>query len=268
MIATATPDFIEREPDPVYRAKAKDHLGSHALGDFRKSPWLYRKKQIGLIPDSDSTAFLVGRAAHSLILEGRDAFEDAFAVGGPINEKTGKPYGSATKAFAAWAATVGKPVITFDQLALIESMSAGVAMNENALSLLASGVAEGVVRTDYNGIAAQSRMDWFSPEHGIVDLKTCEDLTWFECDARRFGYAHQMAYYRKLVELVSGDRVPVHIIAVEKREPYRCGVWRMGEDVLGIAQKDNEQAIERLKHCIETDLWPTGYEDIRTFEFI
>jgi len=55
---------------------------------------------------------------------------------------------------------------------------------------------------------------------------------------------------------------------VEKREPFRCGVWRMGEEVLGIAQKDNENSIERLKGCRERDHYPTGYEEIRVFDWI
>ena len=62
---------IIREPSDTYHAKAKEHLSSHALGDFRRCPALYRKKQLGLIPRKDSDAFVVGRAAHVLILEGR-----------------------------------------------------------------------------------------------------------------------------------------------------------------------------------------------------
>ncbi len=268
MIALATPDFIQHEPDKVYHSKAKENLSSHQLADFRKSPWLHRKKKLGLIPDSESTAFLLGRAAHSLILEGRDAFEDGFVVGGTINPKTGNAYGPTSKAYAKWLKEQGKPGITMDQLALIESMAGGVAMNDAALELLATGVAEGVIRTGYQDLPCQSRMDWFSPTKGLVDLKTCEDLTWFESDARRYGYIHQMAFYRALLQEVTGDRSPVHIIAVEKREPYRCGVWRIGEDILGIAQKDNEAAITRLKCCINSDIWPSGYEEVRTFDHL
>ena len=77
-----------------------------------------------------------------------------------------------------------------------------------------------------------------------------------------------MAFYRALLELVSGSRSPVHIVAIEKREPYRCGVWRLGEDVLGIAQKENEEAMERLKRCAQADDWPTGYEEVRIFDYL
>ena len=71
-----------------------------------------------------------------------------------------------------------------------------------------------------------------------------------------------------LVEHATGERMAVHIIAVEKKEPFRAGVWRVGDDVLGQARKENEAAIERLKHCRKADTWPTGYEEIRLFDYL
>jgi hypothetical protein len=117
-------------------------------------------------------------------------------------------------------------------------------------------------------VACQGRLDWLNPAHGIVDLKTCDNLDWLQMDAKTYGYAHQLAFYRALVAVVAGARVPVWLIAVEKKEPFRCGVWRMGDDVLGLAQKENEQAIARLINCREADAWPTGYEEVRTFDWM
>jgi hypothetical protein len=65
-----------------------------------------------------------------------------------------------------------------------------------------------------------------------------------------------------------GIYVPVHLIAVEKKEPYRCGVWQLSSEVLNLAQKENEQAIDRLHACIANDSWPTAYEEPRVFDFI
>ena len=129
---------------------------------------------------------------------------------------------------------------------------------------------EVVVRVDYCGRPCQARIDWLSPdpEVGIVDLKTCSDLTWFEHDARKWGYAHQLAFYRAQLEIVTGDLRPVHIVAVEKREPFRCGVWRIAPDVLAIAEKENEESIQLLQKCRATDYWPTGYEETRTLDWI
>lgn len=263
---TANIDFLTQEPAEHYHAQSKHYLGSHALADFRRSPLLYHRKKAGFIQDEDRPAYLVGRAAHVLILEGRAAFEEQFAIGGPVNPKTGSLYGSRTKAFADWATAQGKPVLTDDQLILVQEMHAGIHRNAYASELLATGQAEGVVRAEYCGLPCQIRLDWFNPQVGIVDLKTCDDLTWFEPDARRYGYIHQLAFYRSVLQLVTPQFVSVFLIAVEKKEPFRCGVWRIGDDILGIAKCENEQAMARIKQCQSHDCWPTGYEEMRSFD--
>lgn len=260
--------FLIRESSEVYHAQATRILSSHHLAEFRRNPLLFRKKELGLVKDEDRPAYLIGRAAHMLILEGREAFEMSYAFGGPVNPKTGEPFGSRTKAFQEWAEAQGKPVLSDEQVALIENMNAAVFSHKHAAALLSDGMPEGVVRDEYCGLACQARFDWLSPVRGIVDLKTCDNLDWLQIDARSYGYAHQMTFYRSLLARVSGVVVPVHLIAVEKREPFRCGVWRMGEEVLGLAQKENEESIERLKGCRERDHYPTGYEDIRVFDWI
>jgi len=260
--------FIVREPVDVYQEKSKEYLGSHRLADFRRDPCLFRKKELGLVEEEDRPAFVIGRAAHTLILEGREVFESEYAVGGPVNPKTGEVYGTRTKAYQVWADDQGKPVVTDEQFRLIDNLRQSVEAHQHARELYSDGIPEGVARANYAGVPCQVRMDWFNPECGIVDLKTCDNLDWLQMDARTYGYAHQMAFYRAVVAVVVGERLPVFLVAVEKREPFRCGVWAMGQDVLGIAQKENEEAIARLRKCRETDTWPTGYESVRTFDFI
>ncbi len=143
--------FLIREPADVYHAKAKDFLSAHALNEFRRCPLLYRKKELGLVPERDTAAYLIGSAAHTLILEGRERYQREFAVGGPINPKTGQPFGSQTKAFAEWAAQQSKPVLSDAQAALVEQVAAAVRGHVFARELLAEGVAEGVVRCEYAG---------------------------------------------------------------------------------------------------------------------
>ena len=257
-------NILEAESAEEYHAKASEYLSSHQLLDFIKCLWLHRKKVIELIEDKDSPAYLVGRAAHVRVLERQDALKEAFALGGPINPNTQKPFGANTKAFAEWAKAQGKPVLSHEQVDLIEQMARGVAMNDGAVALLQSGRSEGVVRAEHCGVPCQIRIDWVHPHRGIVDFKTCDDLTWFESDARRFGYHRQMAFYRAvLAQVLDGLLVPIHLIAVEKKEPFRCGVWRISDDTLAIAQRENEAAIRRLVVCRQQDHWPSGYEEIR-----
>lgn len=273
MTNTQLSKCFTQEPAETYHAKAVDFLGSHRLADFRRCPLLYHWKQTGLSRDEDRPAYQIGRAAHTLILEGRQKFLAEYAIGGPINEKTGQPFGTTTKAFAEWAAAQGKPVLTTDQAALIEQMAAGVLSHDLARQLLSKGMAEAVTRAEWHGVPCQIRLDFFSQMLGaaIVDLKTADDLTWFEADARRYGYPHQLAFYRSVLAAaaqVDPRELPVHMIGVEKKEPFRAGVWRIGEDVLAVAQKENEEAVKRLRQCRDSAFWPTGYEDPRTLDWM
>ena len=256
------------EPAGEYHAKAKHYLSSHQLIDFVKCPYLYNKKRLGLITGTESQAFLLGSAAHTLILEGRDKYESDYAIGGPINPATGRPYGNTTKKFLEWQEVQQKPVLTFEQSETIEAMLSAVRMNEYAAALLKTGVAEGVIRAEYCGLPCQIRLDWFNPEYGIVDLKTCDDLTWFESDARRFRYQNQVAFYQCVLDAVIERLVPVYIIAVEKKEPFRCGVWEVTAETLLTARAENEAAIERLKAAKSSDTWVTGYEDLRMLSIV
>lgn len=256
------------EPIEVYLKKAKDWLTSHQLADFRRSPRLYYKKKLGLIEEEDRPGYLISRALHTLVLEGPQRFKEKYAVGRPINPKTGEVYGSNTKAFAEWSAAQGKQVLTIQQKDLVQRMADAVQSHSLAVELLNQGEPKLVVRIKYCLRPCQIRMDWFDLRRGIVDLKTCDDLDWFEADARRYGYVHEMAFYHAVLAEAISLLAPVHLIAVEKKEPYRCGVWKVHDDVLEQARRENEIAIERLRQCMATGTWPTGYEDLRIFDRI
>jgi len=257
------------EPSDAYHAKASRFLSSHALGEFRRCPLLYRRRKLGLVPDRDSAAYQVGRAAHTLILEGREAFAETYAIGGPVNPRTGKPYGPGTKAFADWAASTGREALDDTQASLVERMADGVSAHEEASRLLAAGIAERVVRATRQSVPCQARIDWisFAGDGRLVDLKTCEDLDRFERDARRFAYPHQVAFYREVLAEGCGTRLPVSIVAVEKQEPHRCGLWHLAEQLLERCTHENDAAIERLKRCERDDRWPTGFETPRPMDF-
>ncbi len=235
---------------------------------------------MGLIEDEDRPAYLIGRALHTLVLEGREAFEAQYAVGGPINPKTGALYGSGTKAFAEWAAEQGKPVLTVEHRELVDRMAEGVRGHGLARDLLSEGIPEGVVPAEYGQMPCQIRMDWFDPHAGLVGLKTCDDPQragaswrcrasvstalerklpppaaargWFEANARRYGYIYQVASYQAVLAKVIALPMPVYFVAVEKKEPYRCGVWKVHEDALAQARRENEAAIERLRRCMDS----------------
>ena len=262
-------NFIIHEPANEYHARSRsgEFMSSHLLADFRESPALYRKEINGEIEQKDTPAFVLGRAAHSLILEGRASFDRDFVVSdGPVNPRTGEPYGAKTKTYADWLATQDREVVSGKDYSFILNLQRSVHLHAAASELLAKGEAEGVVRAEYCGVPCQIRMDWFSPESGLVDLKTCDSLKWFEVDCRRYGYIFQLAFYRTVIRIVTGVTVPIHISAVEKNEPFATGVWQLTGEVLDLAERSNEATLDRYKKCQHTGIWPTGYEEKRIID--
>lgn len=279
-------DVFVSEPMAAYKAKRAEYLTSHQLSEYRACPLLYHKSMAGLIAAFFFEAFLVGAATHTLALEGRAAFEREYVVGGPINPKTEKPYGSDTQKFREWAKTTGKTALSDDQFALACRLASAVRLHPLASELLKNGSAEGVLRVpDYCGVKAQIRVDWFNPFAGIVDLKTCENIDQFakgvetvndadsdapiivrlspDSDAAKYHYHEQMAFYRGVYRQKTGVNVPAYLIAVEKRDPNRVGVFRLSDELLFAKETDNQSAISDLIVSRRENVWPTNYEELR-----
>lgn len=257
-------------PEAEYHAASRrgEYISSHLLADFRRSPVLYKREIDGIIANAKSEAFFFGSAAHKLILEGADAFNAAYLVAeGPVNPKTNETFGPNTKAYREWAAAQApRLVLSPRDWSKLSNMNLAVQNHPDAQRLLSGGFPEGTVRTNWEGIACQIRCDWFNPQEGVVDLKTCEDIDRFEYDAKRFGYGHQLAFYRSVLAAATGTKqedIPVHIVAVEKGEPFRCGVWKLSGLSLDTCAEQNRAAVRRLLECRRESSWPTGYESLR-----
>lgn len=263
--AISSPLLLD-EPYEVYHRAREQYLTSHQLIEFAQNPMLYRKKRLALVSDGDTDAFRVGRATHTLILEGEDKFRQGWVIGGPINPKTGAPYGEDTKAYAEWREQQGKPAVSDAEYLRILGMRAGVLMHAEAAEALSEGVAERTVRTHVGGVPVQARFDWLTPDGSLHDLKTCADLDDFETDLWRYGYPWQQAFYL-MVAKACGLKLPAEatLIAIEKEEPFRCGVWRITAPTIRACQRDLIAALWALREAnANPDAWPTGAEGIRT----
>lgn len=273
----ARPSFLLDIPADEYHAarKARQFMSSHALMDFRRCPLAFRKRETGAIAEKDTRNFVVGRATHVLVLEGAERFKEEFCVeDGPINAKTGRPYGIETVAWQKWAEALKKPAIRTDEYETMVEMSLAVHGNPDAQKLLAGGIAEGSLRVDWDGVPCQARLDWFNPETGdLVDLKTCSDLDRLTFDVRDYGYKFQLAFYAKCLALAGYDKpVKCWLVFVEKKEPFRSAVCYVSsmeiEDINEMhyyaegKRDDNAAMLEELRQCQESGVWPTRYEGV------
>lgn len=244
-------------------------LSATRLAAFRRCEALF------LLDDEreETAAQLVGKAAHCLVLEGREAYEARYSEEGPVNPKTGNPYGLDTKAMLEWQKETGFTVLGYKNAAIVEAMAASVKAHAEAQRLLEWGSPELWIEARVHGVDAHGRLDWLTGQAQLViaEYKTCEDLDNFESDARRFGYIHQTAFYRSMLaskEGLSPLEIQCSFIVSEKSRLRRCGVWHIGQGVLGQAQLENEAAIERLKACWDRREFRTGFEEVRSFDWL
>lgn len=261
-------DFLVRESEDEYQTRAESHLTSAELAEFRRNPCLYRKKKLGLAVDQNRSAFLFDQAAHVLILRGRDRFEREFAVSGAVDEFLDEPQVADVTTTEEQAGAQTRPVLTSEDAALLDELVESVWSHRLAVELLSRGMVNGVIRATYRTMAGQARLDWMNPSRGLIELKLCDHLEWFPGEARAFGYLHELAFARALILAATGIAVPATFVAVEKRQPHRTGVFNASEKVLGEAQRENEEAMERLARCRATERWPTGYEEQRTIDYL
>ena len=264
--------FLQDIPFDVYLEDAYQglYLTSHFLADFRQCPLLYRQKLNGEVQTDDTAAYQLGRATHALILGGQDIFDEEYLVSaGPINPKTGEPFGKLTKAYKDWAATQTKKIILTNEFDFMQRLQEAVWAHPKAAELLDECVREATVRTEYMGERVQIRMDAFNPTlNAVIDLKTCDHLDYFANDSFRYGYVEQMAFYHDVFAAASGGvDLSAWLIAVEKRAPFRSGVWQVAASALARAKEINERAIAELQDCRRQDVWPTRYEEVRILDF-
>ena len=69
--------------------------------------------------------------------------------------------------------------------------------------------------------------------------------------------------YQCVTEHATGQFPAVYLMAVEKREPYRCGEWKITDERMHQASEEIQAAIRRLHQAMATDVWETGYEELR-----
>lgn len=260
-----TLDFLVQEPLETYNAKEKDFLTSDQLNDFRSDAFLFHKRRQGVLPEEKSYDQVFDRAALIRILEDRQQYDSQYISGGPVNPKNGERYSNYSTEYRDWAASQKKIVLTDEQAQMIEQIDFSVRAHPHANNLLSDGVAQGVVRTEYRGLSCQTRIDWLSSQHGIVSVVLRSNFIWPESHLRN-GVVHRLAFQRGLISEYAAGDIPVHIIAVEKSAPYRCGVWNVSPRLLRQSQKEITAAIERLKLCLQNDHWPSGYEEIQVLK--
>ena len=276
--------LIYDESFPAYCERPA--INNSALKVYERCPLLYRKAYIDrtVSLERDSDAMLVGRAAHTLILEGEEAYLARYVVRPqfyPGKDKKGKAVDKDwtmsadwCKAWVAEHEAKGLEVLSADENKLVERLALAIEENPDTAAIFEAGRPEITITSEYLGRGVKGRLDWYDPERYLVaDLKTVDDLDNFERqvkrirrgDGKHWYYYRQLAWYRSLMEFEGHTACNYYLVAVEKQEPFRCGTYRLRPKLLGQGESENDGVFRDLLASLTSNHWagnPCGVQEV------
>jgi hypothetical protein len=233
-----------------YEAERNNVLTSSALVTFARCPMTLHQMREGVIRTETTRDMVVGTALHYMV---QHRTLDGWLVGGPINQRTGRPYGTDSHAFRDWAGD--SPALSAEEGVLVRCMYEGLRRDgRDAIDGLDEH--EIAYERTISDVLCRCRADIVRGGERIIEVKTTHDLDQFEGEIRRRRYDLRAEFYSIVAEI---ERV--EIIAVEKRAPYRTGKW-----IIGAGQREYLNAEARnLIREYRTTTWPSRYADVRVY---
>jgi hypothetical protein len=212
-------------------------------------------------PREENDAFAVGAYTHALLLQ-PEQIENDFIVIAKLDRRT-KEGKAAWESAQRRAELSGARIITDEQVTLGRAMADSVLANDAASRILSRlTLREITVIGDIGGRPAKAKVDGIATiDHAtiIVDIKTAQSIhpRTFATAAATYGYYHQAAFYRRLVEQTVESVQDVIVIAVEKDAPHLCAVYRLPDAALEIADRRIPELVDRWWYVAHGDC--TGY---------
>lgn len=230
------------------------------LRHLRRSPLHYQHAVKTVSAQSAPMRF--GSAAHCVVFE-PDQFDRRYVV---YSESKCKGEGARKKWEAFQEENAHKTILSPEEYDRAQFLGEAVRRHPYAAALLLDGRAEvPLTWTDpRTGLSCKCRLDWVTPEHAVVDLKSARNLDEraFAAQAWRLAYFQQMDYYRSGLGANlkrSAECVPVSIIAVESEAPFDVAVFQLDDESMIAAREEVERLINTLLICRRDNVWPGRY---------
>lgn len=258
---TATTDLtglVHGMPDAEYHARPE--LSSTGVRRILDSPARFKWEQANRV---EKRAYDFGHAVHAKVLGvGLDV------VTYPDEHLTPSGNASTKAATVAWEAeqrAAGFAPVTPADMAKVDALVEAVLAHRGARELLEQDGRPEVSAfavDPVTGVRCRARFDRLS-DGVAVDLKTTRasaSSVGFAREAAKHGYPIQEAHYADVLEWVTGERLPMAFVVVEKHPPHLVAVHYFDEITRMVARDLAERARVTYAECLATDTWP-GYPD-------
>ena len=196
----------------------------------------------------DSIAMKLGRAIHTLCLEGEHVFTDQYLVGEPINEKTGKPYGIETKVFKEWLSNwPDLEHLTTPQAKKVNLMGESLKNNKKVQKLLKQNPNRETVLTwvdELTGKNCKARLDGWGND--LVDLKSFSkqlDHNALSREIYQRNYHVQMAFYLDGLKANGVEPEHVYFIFIQSIEENDVAICELGYQSIEYGREYYQKAL-------------------------
>ena len=223
------------------------------------------------LPFEETPTLLFGRACHSFILEGKEAFDKEFAVSPKYDRRTkeGKMLSAQFE-----AAAFGKSVINEEDYQIIGEMANAVLSHPTAQDLLVKGMSEQTVIwiDEETGIICRCRPDFETTtvEGVLADFKTTADASEhaFKRSVVAYGYDRQASMYKEGVFMATKKQYDIFTFIVgEKEPPYRVEVYTLDINFMQHGFDEFHRLLRIEKECRKNNFWP-HYQNAGATELI
>lgn len=230
--------------------------------------WAHSPLNPNRVPEGDAEHFILGRAAHLLLLEGDEGeFERRFVLR-PEELAGSKWQGNRTvcRDWLAAAEMAGKAVITSAQMDAIRGVRDSLASHPVVKDGLLNGAVEKTLawQDAETGIWLLARPDVIPTDSNVLaDLKVQADAG--PVAARRaladHGYHMQLALAEMGMKAVLGRDVELSVLVmVEKTPPFAVNVKPLDQEATYFGARQVRRALRKFTECLKTGVWP-GYDD-------
>lgn len=210
------------------------------------------------VEEPDSEAFILGRAAHHLLL-GQPNFAREFAVR-PDEWRDWRT--AAAREWRDEQVALGKTPLTPDQVEHVKGMAVSLGRN----SLIRTGILNGLIERSIvwydkaTDLWIKARPDAIPTDSGdFSDLKTTISVQWRDL-ARTitdYGYAQQAALTRTVVRnVLNMEMSSWALVFVEKKPPYCVRVVQLRTSDIDLGERLNTLALRAIRRGIDTGEWP------------
>jgi hypothetical protein len=214
----------------------------------------------------DTPALSLGRAIHTAVLEPENFNKEFFCLP-DIDRRTNKGKEEYNRICSQ---NGDKTCLKADEFNKALEIATAIRSQNAVIKLLEGSEAEiSIDWVDHDtGLQCKARVDAYNEQLcTIIDLKTTTDASvkGFPRKLFAYGYHRQASFYLDGLRANGLQARHFVFVAAEKDPPYSVGIYRLTDDVIALAQKENTHLLRKLKACQESGEWPSytqGIEDI------